>query len=156
MLLKVDCLLNAVGKQPSIFLIDLGRKWMLGCWWWWWWSVSNVFWTERHYLGDGDGPSALDVSIEYFKKLIDPMANSLTSRVFLDIDSKVRRSIFICAGIRFLEFGNETQNDNYYLFCSMLLLCMLTNRWVILKQTSSDSLRGLLILNKCFTYLHTG
>ena len=29
MLLKVDCLPNAVGKQPSIPLIDLGRKWML-------------------------------------------------------------------------------------------------------------------------------
>ena len=26
-LLKVDCLPNAVGKQPSIPLIDLGRKW---------------------------------------------------------------------------------------------------------------------------------
>ena len=30
MLLKVDCLLNAVGKQPSIPSIDLGRKWALG------------------------------------------------------------------------------------------------------------------------------
>ena len=29
MLLKVDCLPNAVGKQPSIPLIDLGRKWTL-------------------------------------------------------------------------------------------------------------------------------
>ena len=29
MLLKVDCLPNAVGKQPSIPLIDLGRKWMI-------------------------------------------------------------------------------------------------------------------------------
>ena len=28
MLLKVDCLPNAVGKQPSIPLINLGRKWM--------------------------------------------------------------------------------------------------------------------------------
>ena len=27
MLLKVDCLPNAVGKQPSIPLIYLGRKW---------------------------------------------------------------------------------------------------------------------------------
>ena len=32
-----DCLLNAVGKQPSIPLIDLGRKWSLRWWWWWWW-----------------------------------------------------------------------------------------------------------------------
>ena len=29
MLLKVDCLPNAVGKQPSIPLINLGRKWTL-------------------------------------------------------------------------------------------------------------------------------
>ena len=29
MLLKVDCLPNAVGKQPSIPLINLGRKWMM-------------------------------------------------------------------------------------------------------------------------------
>ena len=29
MLLKVDCLPNAVGKQPSIPLIYLGRKWTL-------------------------------------------------------------------------------------------------------------------------------
>ena len=29
MLLKVDCLPNAVGKQPSIPLIDLGRKWTM-------------------------------------------------------------------------------------------------------------------------------
>ena len=29
MLLKVDCLPNAVGKQPSIPFIDLGRKWTL-------------------------------------------------------------------------------------------------------------------------------
>ena len=27
MLLKVDCLPNAVGKQPSIPLICLGRRW---------------------------------------------------------------------------------------------------------------------------------
>ena len=27
--LKVGCLLYAVGNQPSISLIDLGRKWML-------------------------------------------------------------------------------------------------------------------------------
>ena len=29
MLLKVNCLPNAVGKQPSIPLIYLGRKWTL-------------------------------------------------------------------------------------------------------------------------------
>ena len=33
MLLKVDCLPNAVGKQPSIPLIYLGRKWTLNWWW---------------------------------------------------------------------------------------------------------------------------
>ena len=37
MLLKIDCLPNAVGKQPSIPLIYLGRKWTLNWWWWWWW-----------------------------------------------------------------------------------------------------------------------
>ena len=31
MLLKVDCLPNAVVKQPSIPLIYLGRKWTLNC-----------------------------------------------------------------------------------------------------------------------------
>ena len=43
MLLKVDCLPNAVGKQPSIPLIYLGRKWTLNWWWWWWWSVIIVW-----------------------------------------------------------------------------------------------------------------
>ena len=33
MFLKVDCLPNAVGKQPSIPLIILGRKWTLSRWW---------------------------------------------------------------------------------------------------------------------------
>ena len=32
-----SCLPNAVGKQPSIPLIYLGRKWTLNWWWWWWW-----------------------------------------------------------------------------------------------------------------------
>ena len=41
MLLKVDCLPNAVGKQPSIPLIYLGRKWTLNWWWWWWWIYSS-------------------------------------------------------------------------------------------------------------------
>ena len=40
MLLKVDCVHNAVGKQPSIPLIDLWRKWMLN-WWWWWWLIQR-------------------------------------------------------------------------------------------------------------------
>ena len=39
MLLNVDRLPNAVGKQPSIMLIDLGRKWPLN-WWWWWWTLT--------------------------------------------------------------------------------------------------------------------
>ena len=42
MLLKVDCLPNAVGKQPSIPLIDLGRKWTLSWWWWWWCHNERV------------------------------------------------------------------------------------------------------------------
>ena len=41
MLLKVDCLPKAVGKQPSIPLIHLGRKWTLNWWWWWWWWWWN-------------------------------------------------------------------------------------------------------------------
>ena len=41
MLLKVDCLPNAVGKQPSIPLIYLGRKWTLNRWWWWWWCFDT-------------------------------------------------------------------------------------------------------------------
>ena len=48
MLLKVDCLPNAVGKQPSIPLIYLGSKWTLNWWWWWWWwwwsqPLANFF-----------------------------------------------------------------------------------------------------------------
>ena len=39
MLLKVDRLPNAVGKQPSIPLIYLGRKWTLN--WWWAYLESN-------------------------------------------------------------------------------------------------------------------
>ena len=42
MLLKVDCLPNAVGKQPSIPLIYLGRKWTLNWWWWWWFRISKL------------------------------------------------------------------------------------------------------------------
>ena len=41
MWLTVDCLPNAVGKQPSIPLIYLGRKWTLNWWWWWWWWLSH-------------------------------------------------------------------------------------------------------------------
>ena len=44
MLLNVDCLPNAVGKQPSIPLINLGRKWTLSCCWWWWrWAAKNTW-----------------------------------------------------------------------------------------------------------------
>ena len=48
MLLKVDCLPNAVGKQPSIPLIYLGRKWTLNWWWWWWWWWSLGNWSPLH------------------------------------------------------------------------------------------------------------
>ena len=40
-LLKVDCLPDAVGKQPTIPLINLERKWTLNWWWWWWCEYSN-------------------------------------------------------------------------------------------------------------------
>ena len=40
MLLKVDCLPNAVGKQLSIPLIYLGRKWMFN--WWWWYDILST------------------------------------------------------------------------------------------------------------------
>ena len=43
---KDDCLPKAVGKQPSIPLIYLGRKWTLNWWWWWWWwprQISSTF-----------------------------------------------------------------------------------------------------------------
>ena len=46
MLLTVDCLPNAVGKQPSIPLIYLGRKWTLNWWWWWWWWHHIVLFAE--------------------------------------------------------------------------------------------------------------
>ena len=50
MLVKVDCLPNAVGKQPSIPLIYLGRKWTLN-WWWWWWFIQILTWTLLHGNG---------------------------------------------------------------------------------------------------------
>ena len=44
----------AVRKQPSIPLINLGRKWTLSWWWWWWWwwwiyfrlllQLSSILW----------------------------------------------------------------------------------------------------------------
>ena len=43
--LEIGCLPCAVGKQSSMPLINLERKWMLG--WWWWWSVQTQF----RYLG---------------------------------------------------------------------------------------------------------
>ena len=48
MLLKVDCLPNAVGKQPSITLIYLGRKCTLNWWWWWWWSQLIYIWARLY------------------------------------------------------------------------------------------------------------
>ena len=43
MLLKIDCLSNAVGEQPhTIPLINFGRKWALSWWWWWWWVPSSM------------------------------------------------------------------------------------------------------------------
>ena len=48
MLLKVDCLPNAVGKQPSIPLINLGRKWTLGRWCWWF-PVEVVLCSQSEY-----------------------------------------------------------------------------------------------------------
>ena len=35
--LKDGCLPCAVGKQPFIPLISLGKTWTLNWWWWWWW-----------------------------------------------------------------------------------------------------------------------
>ena len=52
-LLKVGCLPDAVGKQPSIPLINLGRTWTLNWWWWWWYndirgSPASV--VNQHYM----------------------------------------------------------------------------------------------------------
>ena len=47
MLLKVDCLPNAVWNQPSIPLIYFGRKWTLNWWWWWWWCPLQIFWKKN-------------------------------------------------------------------------------------------------------------
>ena len=44
--LKVGCLPYAVEKQPSIPLINLGKKWTLSWWWWWlFWYLGGVMWT---------------------------------------------------------------------------------------------------------------
>ena len=50
MLLKVDCLPNAVGKQPSIPLIYLGRKWTLNWWWWWWLKIASISWNLNSFF----------------------------------------------------------------------------------------------------------
>ena len=47
MLLKVDCLPNAFGKQPSIPLIYLERKWMSN--WWCWWEIDKE---KRERVGE--------------------------------------------------------------------------------------------------------
>ena len=39
-LLKVGCLPYAVGKQPSIPLINLERTWTLN---WWWWRYTSIW-----------------------------------------------------------------------------------------------------------------
>ena len=59
MLLRVDCLPNAVGKQPSIPLIYLGGGWTLNWWWWWWW-----WWIYRPTLSKWEVLQFLHV---YFK-----------------------------------------------------------------------------------------
>ena len=46
--LKIGCLPNAVGKQLSVPLIDLGRKWILS-WWWQYFiraSICSCKWNE--------------------------------------------------------------------------------------------------------------
>ena len=50
-LLKVGCLPYVVGKQPSISLINLGRKWTLS-WWWWWIRYSWSKKSESSYVHD--------------------------------------------------------------------------------------------------------
>ena len=46
--LKIGCLPNAVGKQPSLPLIDLGRKWILSWWWQYFFraSICSCKWNE--------------------------------------------------------------------------------------------------------------
>ena len=61
MLLKVDRLPNAVGKQPSMPLIYLGRKWTLNWWWWWWWwcaliKVKYLCETKKYYFSFSFSP----------------------------------------------------------------------------------------------------
>ena len=53
--LKVGCLPYAVGKQPSIPLIDLRRTWTLNWWWWWWWwrTISLPRWCHICHESDG-------------------------------------------------------------------------------------------------------
>ena len=63
MLLKVDCLLNAFGKQPFILLSNLGRKWTLSWWWWWWWW-SILTWTWACLFSDNVFKN-LNVGFEY-------------------------------------------------------------------------------------------
>ena len=50
------CLPNAVGKQPSIPLINLGRKWMLNWWWWWsWTTLVALFFVQKSSPRKSDG-----------------------------------------------------------------------------------------------------
>ena len=64
MLLKVDCLPNAVGKQPSIPLIYLGRKWTLNWWWWWWWWWWYICLWNWHLLKVGLNMKLIKVTEE--------------------------------------------------------------------------------------------
>ena len=67
MLLKVDCLPNAVGKQPSIPLIYLGRKWTLNWWWWWWWCTWLRFANDAAIVSNNssDAQSLLNIFVAW-------------------------------------------------------------------------------------------
>ena len=72
--LKTGCLLYAVGKQLSILLINLGRKWRSK--WWWMSQLSNnsnpcnrvKFWISQH-------TSIWIMDMDWWKNLFDPFAN---------------------------------------------------------------------------------
>ena len=80
MLLKVDRLPNAVGKQPSIPLIYLGRKWMLNWWWWWCPLPVETFW--NNYNGTGHNrPSFIE----------NTLCQSLHTTIYLEITSIISK-----------------------------------------------------------------
>ena len=78
--IETACLPYTVGKQPSIPLINLWRKWMLKWWWWWWWLHTTSFFVFSLFMFlIGSNSSALSVILW---ALLIPLCN-LSTDIFI-------------------------------------------------------------------------